>query len=74
MYTIQVFRKIYKSTSKFILIIKMYVFIYEAPNMSTETLQFPLDIPKYLLPSLPIVKLPCNEKPPLTDKSCTFSG
>lgn len=40
----------------------MYVFIYEAPNMSTETLQFPLDIPKYLLPSLPIVKLPCNEK------------
>lgn len=59
---IQVFRKIYKSTSKFILIIKMYVFIYEAPNMSTETLQFPLDIPKYLLPSLPIVKLPCNEK------------
>lgn len=27
----------------------MYVFIYEAPNMSTETLQFPLDIPKYLI-------------------------
>lgn len=46
---IQVFRKIYKSTSKFILIIKMYVFIYEAPNMSTETLHFPLDIPKYLI-------------------------
>lgn len=26
-----------------------HVFIYEAPNMSTETLQFPLDIPKYLI-------------------------
>lgn len=46
---LQVFRKIYKSTSKFILIIKMYLFIYEAPNMSTETLQFPLNIPKYLI-------------------------
>lgn len=40
----------------------MYVFIYEAPNMSTETLQFPLDIPKYLLPPLPIVKLHYNKK------------
>lgn len=54
------FRKIYKFIFKFILIIKMYVFIYEVLNMLIEI--FFLDILKYLLLLLFIVKFFCNEK------------